>query len=1443
MSEAWQLAVDVTIETESNNTDLFISLPSSSSGRDLLDMLAQKLHEPIPRLIIERTGTQVDPGLPLSEFGLLSGDRLTTTARKQDTSSDALLRVLDGPHAGQVLAIGGTQTLGRRTNFLDHNSISRLHCTIELTPSGVAAQDEGSTNGTFVNGQQLPPHVLQQLNPGDRLELGSVVLELVSIPTTVSGRQSHLHYVEGHLEFNGLPRQLPPQPQTEFATPQAPEPPSKRRFPYAAAIIPLALGGAMAYWLSPIFALFMLMSPVMVAFNYIDDKRSGRTEYTEKRADFEHRLRTVELEVSDARDQFAAWLRRQTPDLTQLQLWTRTGAKEIWSRRPRDPDFLIVAPGVCNQPSGITVEVPEHGADELVEMSRRLRSHYDRIDDLPLAVDMGKVGVISVDGSSDRCIGVARGLVAQMAVLRSYRDLQIVVLAPGREHHWGWTKWLPHVRLNFDSKDKWIASNDQHTRQIFSELDDLQQRRQDFLDENVGAAPSTLGQHYFVVIHAPINVNKQALASFIEQGPRLGFSVLWVTDHGGGHHPDATVVIDDSRAADGIDVRRRDGSSFHSVVPRALSSIQATELARSLSPLIDARAGSATTELPRSVSLHDLLGEEHLTSDGLLAGWAAADATNEIRAVIGAGRDGPLFLDIKADGPHGLVAGTTGAGKSEFLQSVVGSLASSYSPTDLNFILIDYKGGSAFRECENLPHVIGFVTNLDDHLASRALISLRAELRRRETLFNEHAVGDLKEMRQRHPVAAPPSILIIIDEFAALKNEVPEFVDGLVDVAQRGRSMGVHMILATQKPGGVITPQIDANTNFRVALRVANDGESSDVIGSKDAAAIGTDTPGRGYLRIGGAGLTPFQSAYVGGHSSGAPQEDTRLLTTFDWDATGKTPVAKASGGIDGPSDLAMIVEQVRKAWHIVDEPPLHRPWLPTLADEIGLLPLLAPAQTAPEQLQFTVGVADYPERQAHEPFSLDVADAGNIAVYGVAGSGKTTLIRSLFAAVTAQSAPGSVATYAIDFNGGLATIDRLPAVGDVIAGNDMERIQLLLTMLADQVAERRNLLAQHRAGSFAELRGTMDDAPAYLIVAINGFGPFWSALENLGYGRHTERFERLFSDGKAVGIHFVLAAGQRGAIPHACMGSIGLRLLQRLTSKDEYHALDLQKAPSGEFMPPGRTLIPGGPEFQVAVCNNGDDYTGQGQAVALARLATTLRNSGYGFSAPRIHTLGDVVPIDDLPIAEALTAVAVGRTASLQPATLDLENVQTFLIAGRNGSGRTTALETLATQLEPCVASRRIISTLGKRPMRDEEGDLIVIRDDFQTALDSIKEEIAERSKTGWDRPIFIGIDDAELFFEDFATKEALDSLVNNARAAGVLVAMTSVASRISQNFDSWMRSMRSNGHGLILQPEGDREEDVFDVRFPRGTATDFPAGRGYLVSRGQPSVLHIAR
>ena len=428
-------------------------------------------------------------------------------------------------------------------------------------------------------------------------------------------------------------------------------------------------------------------------------------------------------------------------------------------------------------------------------------------------------------------------------------------------------------------------------------------------------------------------------------------------------------------------------------------------------------------------------------------------------------------------------------------------MAAAYSPDRVTFLLVDYKGGSAFGQCRELPHTVGMVTDLSLKLARRGLTSLVAELKYREHVLSRKRAKDLIELERSGDPDTPPSLIIVIDEFAALVQELPEFVDGVVNVAQRGRSLGLHLILATQRPTGVVKGNLRANTNLRVALRMADEADSTDVLDTPVAASFDLALPGRAMAKLGPGRQVPFQSAYVGGITSDTPPPPVIVVEelVFGTPRTWEEPEDGKPLSVpdDGPTDIQRLVSNFRNA---AEQGPIQAPRLPWL-EELAPIYNLRHLPTARLDSELIFGVRDDPENQA-QPLAAFFPDKdGNMIVYGTGGAGKSTTLRTMAVAAGLSIRGGPCEVYGLDFGSkGLSLIEHLPHVGAVIDGDDTELVGRLLRRLRATVDERAARFAQVKAGTITEYRqlaGNPDEPRILLLV--DGIGPFRQSCESRG--------------------------------------------------------------------------------------------------------------------------------------------------------------------------------------------------------------------------------------------------------------------------------------------------------------------------------------------------------
>jgi S-DNA-T family DNA segregation ATPase FtsK/SpoIIIE len=1418
-------------------TDVALEVEPGATFGDVADALAF-LHRVRDgaTLRLARTGQTPQRDDRVADVDVRSGDRLTLV-----DSVNALFSVTPGAVAARLVitSAGGGETehplrygdnlLGRDAEadiVVKDQQVSRRHCRLTVTDV-VTVTDLGSKNGVVVDGVAITtPKVLR---PGQDAEIGDLRLSIRDHTRAVEAFASR-----NRVEFNRPPRVSRPYGGIRVELPAPPERPRKQRIPAISAAIPVVLGIGMYFWLGPLGAVFMLLSPVLLIGSWIEAKRNGHFDFKEQVAEHRERLtehvRRLELERGEeVRSRF-----RETPGPGELAGVVRTLSDRLWERAPEDVDFLRLRLGTAQLPSRTSVTVANGGDRELRAEAEAIPARFALLDDVPLAVDVLEQRGVGIAGPLHAARALARSLVVQAATMQSPTDLAVVALVGDAGlADWSFLKWLPHARSLGGSQ---LASTSHHALTIVNDL----------LGERSGRGEGVTLPAVLVLVDETCPVERRRLMPLLEAGAASGITFVWVASarHRLPRACGVVVEID----PDHLTARAGFTGSGLTVAPtrwEGMSLADAAAVARDLTPVVDVTGKVADdTAIPSAVSFADLYGGASVLDDpaAILELWqqheaaqAARQTDHGLRVPVGMQAGAPFVLDLRQDGPHALVAGTTGAGKSEFLQALIVGLATMHSPERVTFLLVDYKGGAAFKECVNLPHTVGMVTDLDRNEVRRALVSLNAELHHRELLLQRADAKDLLEMERKGHPDTPPSLLIVVDEFAALAKEIPEFVDGVVDVALRGRSLGLHLVLATQRPAGVITGQIRANTNLRVALRMAADDESADVVGSPVAAAIERRLPGRAVARIGPQELVPFQSAYVGGHTMAdvhAPLARVRLFG-FDHD----TAVAEERRVVvppDHPSDLQRLVANHRAAFGLSGIATPRRPWLPSLAANYDLarLPVGRDDQT------IVLGVRDEPARQLQSLASFRPDLDGGLLVLGTGGAGKTVVLRSIAvsAGLVAEASGRPVEVHAVDFAGrGLDVLEALPHVGSVIAGDDTERVTRLLRTLRERIDQRAVAFAAVRASSLPEYRRSAPDGPttSRILVLLDSYPGFQAMHERIEAGRWLDVFTRLVADGRQVGVHVVITADRRTSVPMALVSSLPRRLVLRLSSDDEYANAGEPAGILSATSPPGRAILDG-QELQVAVL--GGSSSGERQADAVVALAGRLRDGGIA-EAPGTGVLPDEVRREALgcPSTPERLVFAMGDT-DLAPRALDLAAGH-VLVTGPPRSGKTTTLATIA---QAASAARLPLFHVHVRPTPLGHapfwGKVARGAEDGAALLERVVQALPKLGK----RAVVVVDDVGEL--ADTDADAALVELVRLGREHPVTLVVAADNTVARRQYSGAIPELRKDGVAVLLNPDPDTDGDLVGVTLPRRTRGALPEGRGYLARRGTAELVQVA-
>ncbi|MDN5795265.1 MAG: FHA domain-containing protein [Intrasporangium sp.] len=1480
------------LRTGDRETDLVATTDSATTVGDLATYLARAdpyrstvlgSGEPMTLSLLDQGMRGLDPRETLPESGLTSGDRVMVTRAGEGFVDRgrpiAVARIRTGPDAGREFQLPrGAAYIGRGRGceiHLSDESVSRRHAKL-VVQEVLEIVDLGSANGITVAGQQVSR---SQLRPGDVIRLGDTGLEVALHGASAGTRPGSgvLSGDSGTVSFSRSPRVAPRYAGEEFHVPELPERGRPNPMPVVAMIVPLLMGIILfAMTKSPYSVVFMLMMPLMMAGTYYEARRQQRKDYAAAMADFRDDLALLSDRIQSRLLLEGETRRAEHPASAECLMAIRDRSALLWTRRRDGDGYAQLRLGTGTRPSRSTITMPSVGrskAEAWLAVSQEL-SGLEVVPEVPVVAAPLEAGAIGVCGPRVGALAAARSIVVQAVALHSPAELVVTAFASGgTSREWDFLKWLPHTSSPHSpiGADH-LAASQPGCSALADALDDLVDCvRGDHTVTGHGAAGgvgtsgsgmsgggvaqgATGRPTVLVLVESDAPIDRSRLVSLAERGARAGIIVLWLAE-AQELLPSAcqTFLVvggDESSRAGYV----HEGESVQPVTVDRVSREEAMAAARQLAPVVDAGVPvDDASDLPGAVSLVTLMGTELAGSpEAVLERWSEARSiltgpraptvlprrAGSLRAVVGQSSQGTYAVDLRTDGPHALVGGTTGSGKSELLQAWILGMAAAHSPQRVTFLLVDYKGGSAFRDCMRLPHTVGLVTDLSPHLVRRALSSLSAELRHREHLLARFKAKDLVELESRGEVGAPPALVIVVDEFAALVQEVPEFVDGVVNVAQRGRSLGLHLILATQRPTGVIRDNLRANTNLRLALRTADENDSEDVLGSKQAAYFDPALPGRAVSKTGPGRLVPFQAGYAGGWTSEVPPPPDMKVETLSfgasvvWEPRREDAAAREEPDL-GPTDIQRLVATIGAAARAARLPAPRKPWLPDLQAVYDLATL--PTDRRDDLLVF--GVGDDPDHQSQPEVAFRPDKEGNLAVYGASGTGKSVFLRTVAVAAGYTVRGGPCQVYGLDFGSrGLAMLEALPHVGSIVPGGDHERVTRLLRMLRSTIDERAVRYSTVSAGTVTDYRrlaGCPDEAR--ILVLIDGMTAFRQAYEVGGRFQWLDVLAGIAADGRPVGVHLVIASDQRTGLPTNLAAAVQGRVILRMSSVDDYSVFGVPGDVLSMASPAGRGLM-NGSEVQVAVLGGSCDVTVQARAIRAFGEAT--RKAGVA-PAPPIESLAGVVPVGDLPPEVAGRPVLGMASSTLAPHGFDPRG--TFVVTGPSGSGRTTAVAAIA------VGLYRFSSSVALYLMTPRRGsELLDLGIWSETAVGSeagskLAHRLAADLAAGRvDRPGAVFIERVD----DLAAggmESALTALVKACVDNDQFVVAEGEAPWFSSNF-GLQAVLKTSRSGLALHPDGNEGPTVFKTNLPALNRAELTEGRGFAVEKGRFELVQVA-
>ncbi|QMU72274.1 type VII secretion protein EccCa [Streptacidiphilus sp. P02-A3a] len=1122
------------------------------------------------------------------------------------------------------------------------------------------------------------------------------------------------------------PRAHPPAvPGEELRLESPPELPRGAGGQWWQSLLPmLATGGSAAFFFLPgsqmimkVMGGLMVASTVAMAVAQLNSSRKGGGEDLEdERRDYLKYLAQLRREVrrTAALQRDAQLYLHPAPD----QLWSVVAeGSRLWERRPGDADFGQARIGTGPQRLATPLVAPRTAPREELEpltaaAMKSFLAVHGSLPELPLAVSLRAFHHLTVSGDPESVYGTVRAALAQLATLHSPDDLVVgVAAAPGAAPEWEWVKWLPHVQHPTE------ADGAGSLRLICHSLDELERL---LAEELAGRprfsrdAPPVLDRKHLVVVldRAPVGPDSLLAGGLAGADGLHGVTVVEVVpgeldEPRGG----LSVLVEPERmrlvAGRGAVYRGR---------PDTLSGRQAEALARQLAPL-RASVGDSDEPLLANLDFTELMGVGDAAAVDVSRTWRPRAAHERLRVPIGLGAGGePVVLDLKESalegmGPHGLCVGATGSGKSELLRTLVLGLAMTHSSETLNFVLADFKGGATFAGMADLPHTSAVITNMAEELTlvDRMRDAVTGELNRRQELLraagNYPNVHDYERARAAGaPLEPLPSLLLIIDEFSELLTAKPDFIDMFIQIGRIGRSLGVHLLLASQRLEEGRLRGLETYLSYRIGLRTFSAAESRAALGVPDAYHL-PSVPGVGYLKFGTDVMAQFKAAYVSGpHRSGGPRRAPGRARRQQPVLFTGAPVALPllpSHELEPPRPprrddaLADTVLDVIVARLAGQGPPAHQVWLPPLNQAPALDQLLPPLTTTADRglapadypaagrLAVPIGLVDRPFEQRRDLMYLDFSGAaGHGIVVGGPRSGKSTLLRAMIGAFALTHTPAEVQFYCLDFGGGgMLQVEGLPQVGGVAGRLDAEKVRRMVAEVSGLVTRREAVFRAQGIDSIATFRARRRQG----LLPEERYGDVFLVVDGwLTFRQEFELLEPVVTDlaqrGLAYGVHLVVGASRYGELRPALKDLMQTRVELKLGDAMESE-IDRKAAVNVPAGVPGRGLTAEKLHFLGALPRIDGSTSVEDLADGLAALVTAVGGGWGGPRAPQVRLLPELLPAEQLPKAaeHPRLGIAIGVDESaLAPVFVDFRTDPHFVVFGDGEAGKTALLRLL---------------------------------------------------------------------------------------------------------------------------------------------------------------------
>lgn len=1124
-----------------------------------------------------------------------------------------------------------------------------------------------------------------------------------------------------------------------------------------------------------------VVSAVVAVFTYRKQKNEHYQKDIQIDSKYHEYLKRITDRLSQEHERELETTLSANPSPEQCLSIAMNRTRQLWERIPTDDDFLVARVGIGTIEASLSASF--HQAQVVLEenqLEKEAKEIADKsltIPSAPILCNLLTSKQIGLVGNRIDELSLVRNIIIELSTSHSYDELKIVALFPEKEEQqWSWMRWLPHCMDN-QRINRYLFTSLEDADESLSEIDEILTRRKNDCGDWGGLEPSSNIPYYLFIVATTSWIEKHSIRKHFLTDSEIGCSTIFVGSKINMLPKECDSILEIG-GMKGCMYSKADASKRTEFTIDPFSVEKADSFARSLAPVIT-ETDSGSGSLPTGVSFLKGYGVETPEQLYIKDRWNKAETFNSLSVPIAASSGGGVFeFDIheKKHGVNGIVAGMPGSGKTEMVQSWLLSLAVNFSPQDVSFVLIDFKGTGMIAPFKTLPHLAGSISNLDKNI-NRNLIAIQSEVHRREAIIDKYSnqsiknVNDLNKSFARGLIAERlPILLIVIDEFAEFKKNYPDFGAEIDSLTSKGRGLGIFVVLMTQKPAGVVSSKSEDNIKFRWCLRVANYSASREMLGRPDAAKI--SNPGRAFVKIGEDDVYEEVQSFW----SGAPYNPTASAEVKTFIPISRVKLngrripceSKESNerSTASETEIDAVVRYISDYCRLNDIPCADNVWTDQLPDRIALPELLSEGFNGNswpnnESTLPVIGLLDNPASQEQRPLALDFASLGHTVIYGAPVTGKTTLLQTLVMSLASCRRPDEVSIYIMDFGGwNMNVLQDIPHVGGIANDNNPDRLNKLIVLVNDILNERMEKFSKAGVGNIGAyreiLRETSQTKLPDVFLLVDNFG----AMIKM-YPDFDNFFINLSSKGANYGVYLVTTAGTANAVPMKISQNIKSTIALQLIDKSDYTYI-VGKVSAVLPAVIGRAYIKGNPplEFQTALPTNGD--TDKQVSDNIRSIAKAMTQCWNGALPDVIPEMPDVIPYGSVKAEGIVLGLSKDK---IRPVVYDYHKQHFLLVSGTQRSGKSSLLCSVVRQMKGRIGGRLV---LFDPKAKLKKNAIEIAYDHLTTALDFDKlyadlrselqrrYEVYQKDASASFDPIILAIDDYCEFYNMISNETA---------------------------------------------------------------------------------------